>query len=167
MTDTVPVRCWLSLGSNIEPERQIPAALESLRRQFGELVVSPVYESEAVGFDGDNFHNLVVGIMTRLSPRKLAGELRQIEAAHGRDRGAEKFSSRTLDIDLLTFGEQVIDEPGVQVPRDEILRYAFVLRPLADVAARERHPAVGQSYGALWAAFDRSEQKLWPVDSKV
>jgi 2-amino-4-hydroxy-6-hydroxymethyldihydropteridine diphosphokinase len=163
VAETALVRCWLSLGSNIEPERQIPAAVESLQQEFGELIASPIYESEAVGFVGDNFHNLVVGIMTRLSPRELASSLRKIEAAHGRVRGAEKFTSRTLDIDLLTFGERVIDEPGVQVPRDEILRYAFVLRPLADVAPRELHPVVGRSYGELWAAFDPGEQKLWRV----
>jgi 2-amino-4-hydroxy-6-hydroxymethyldihydropteridine diphosphokinase len=157
------VRAWLSLGSNIEPERQIPTALESLRHQFGELIISPVYESEAVGFVGDNFYNLVVGILTRLSARELASRLREIEAAHGRVRGAEKFSPRTLDIDLLTFGDRVIDEQGVQVPRDEILRYAFVLRPLADVAPQERHPVDGRSYAALWSAFDPGEQKLWRV----
>jgi 2-amino-4-hydroxy-6-hydroxymethyldihydropteridine diphosphokinase len=164
VTEAAPVRAWLSLGSNIDPKRQIPAALQTLRSSFGELVVSPIYESEAVGFSGDNFYNLVVGIWTRLSARALAGRLREIEAAHGRVRGAEKFSSRTLDIDLLTFGEQVIDEPGVQVPRDEILRYAFVLRPLADVAPEERHPVAGRSYAALWSAFDRGSQKLWRVD---
>jgi 2-amino-4-hydroxy-6-hydroxymethyldihydropteridine diphosphokinase len=137
--------------------------LEALRQQFGELIVSPIYESEAVGFDGDNFRNLVVGILIRLPARELAGRLRDIESAHGRVRGAEKFSSRTLDIDLLTYGEQVIDEQGVQVPRDEILRYAFVLRPLADVAPQERHPVVGRTYAELWSAFDKGEQKLWRV----
>ena len=126
-------------------------------------MVSPIYESEAVGFSGDNFLNLVVGITTRLPPRQLADRLREIEAQHGRVRGAEKFSSRTLDIDLLTFGEAVVDEKGLQLPRDEILRYAFVLRPLADVAPQERHPQSGRSYGELWAEFDQSGQKLWPV----
>ena len=163
MAETALVRCWLSLGSNIEPERQIPAALASLQQMFGELTVSPIYESEAVGFDGDNFYNLVVGITTQLPPRELAASLRSIEAAHGRVRGAEKFTSRTIDIDLLTFGQRVIDEPGIQVPRDEILRYAFVLKPLADVAPRELHPVVGHSYGELWSQFDAAEQKLWRV----
>ena len=163
MTETRTVRAWLSLGSNIEPERQIPAALESLRERFGDLVVSPIYESEAVGFSGDNFLNLVVGIMTSLPPRELADRLRQIEAEHGRVRGAGKFTSRTLDIDLLTFGEAVVDEEGIQLPRDEILRYAFVLRPLADVAPEECHPQSRRSYGELWANFDQGEQKLWPV----
>jgi 2-amino-4-hydroxy-6-hydroxymethyldihydropteridine diphosphokinase len=163
VTETAAVRAWLSLGSNIDPETQIPAALQALRKNFGELVVSPIYESEAVGFIGDNFYNLVVGIMTQLPARELAGRLREIEAAHGRVRGAEKFSSRTLDIDLLILGECIIDEQGVQVPREEILRYAFVLRPLADVAPQERHPVTGRSYAELWSVFDKGDQKLWRV----
>ncbi len=167
MTETVNIRAWLSLGSNIDPRQRIPAALESLRERFGELVISPIYESEAVGFRGDNFHNLVVGIETGLPPRELADALREIESEYGRVRGAEKFSSRTLDIDLLTYGDQIIDEPGVQVPRDEILRYAFVLLPLSDVAPNERHPVTGQTYRELWAEFDAVDQMLWRVNNRV
>lgn len=163
MTEPAPLRAWLSLGSNIEPQQRIPAALEALREHFGSLVVSPVYESEAVGFDGDNFHNLVVGIETRLPVQELVRLLREIEAAHGRVRGAEKFSSRTLDIDLLTYGDHIIDQDGVQVPRDEILRYAFVLLPLSEVATQERHPVTGRTYRELWADFDADDQPLWRV----
>jgi len=158
-----PVRAWLSLGSNIDPKHRIPAAIEVLREHFGDLVVSPVYESEAVGFTGDNFYNLVVGIETRLPATQLAQRLREIESAHGRVRGAEKFSSRTLDIDLLTYGDSQIDEAGVQVPRDEILRYAFVLLPLSEVAPDERHPATGLTYREHWERFDASGQPLWRV----
>ncbi len=163
MTEKVNIRAWLSLGSNIDPRQRIPAALESLRVRFGELVISPIYESEAVGFSGDNFHNLVVGIETGLPPRELAETLREIESEYGRVRGAEKFSSRTLDIDLLTYGAQIIDEPGVQVPRAEILRYAFVLLPLSEVAPDERHPVTGQTYREHWADFNASDQRLWRV----
>jgi 2-amino-4-hydroxy-6-hydroxymethyldihydropteridine diphosphokinase len=163
VTEGERVRAWLSLGSNLEPQQQIPDALEALRKRFGKLVVSPVYESEAVGFKGSNFHNLVVGIETRLPALELVRQLRQIEADHGRVRGADKFSSRTLDIDLLTYGDCIIDEGGVQVPRDEILRYAFVLLPLSEVAPHERHPVTGQTYGELWAGFDASNQPLWRI----
>ncbi len=158
-----PVRAWLSLGSNIDPKHRIPAAIEVLREQFGELVVSPVYESEAVGFSGDNFWNLVVGIETRLPATELAQRLREIESEHGRVRGAEKFSSRTLDIDLLTYGHRLIDGEGVQVPRDEILRYAFVLLPLSEVAPDERHPVTGLTYREHWERFDAAGQPLWRV----
>jgi len=157
------VRVWLSLGSNIDPQQQIPAAVEALKQRFGHLVVSPVYESPAVGFDGDNFHNLVVGIETELAPRELAGVLREVEARHGRVRSAEKFSSRTLDIDLLTYGDRIIDEPQMQLPRDEILRYAFVLLPLSEVAPEERHPLSGLTYRELWAGFDATDQPLWRI----
>lgn len=164
MAEFNPVRVWLSLGSNIDPRRRIPAALETLQARFGDLVISPFYESVAVGFKGDNFHNLVVGIVTALSPRSLVEALCEIEAQHGRIRGSEKFSSRTLDIDLLTYGDLVIDEAGLRVPREEILRYAFVLLPLSEVAPGERHPVTGRTYSEHWAEFDDSRQSLWRVE---
>lgn len=153
----------MSLGSNISPREQIVSAVTALREMFGELTVSPVYESQAVGFRGENFLNLVVGIRTQLTPKVLVSVLREIEESQGRVRGAEKFSSRTLDIDLLTYGDQIIDSGSLQLPRDEILRYAFVLLPLSDVAGSERHPVTGQTYRGLWEAFDASDQPLWQV----
>jgi 2-amino-4-hydroxy-6-hydroxymethyldihydropteridine diphosphokinase len=153
------------LGSNLDPERQISSALEALKGHFGELTVSPIYESEAVGFSGDNFHNLVVGMWTRLPVFDLVGSLRQIEAQHGRVRSAQKFSPRSLDVDLLTYGDRVIHEAGLQVPREEILRYAFVLLPLSQVAPDEVHPVTGQTYGELWAGFDATDQPLWRISS--
>lgn len=164
MTGSRPVKAWLSLGSNISPRAQIPAALDALSAAFGDLVISPVYESEAVGFTGDNFHNLVVGIETRLPPGLLVNGLREIEAHRGRVRGADKFSPRTLDIDLLTYGDRVFDDGEIRLPRGEILRFAFVLLPLADVAGDERHPSTGLTYRAHWEAFDASDQPLWRVD---
>ncbi|MEJ2455662.1 MAG: 2-amino-4-hydroxy-6-hydroxymethyldihydropteridine diphosphokinase [Candidatus Thiodiazotropha sp.] len=157
------VRAWLSLGSNVDPRRQIGDALSALRQRFGELVISPIYESQAVGFNGDNFHNLVVGIETELQASELVRVLRQIETAQGRVRGREKFAPRPLDIDLLTYGDCIIDEDGVQVPREEILRYAFVLLPLSEVAPNERHPIDGRTYRQLWAGFDATGQSLWRV----
>jgi 2-amino-4-hydroxy-6-hydroxymethyldihydropteridine diphosphokinase len=158
------VRAWLSLGSNVDRERNIRGALRDLAAEFGELVVSRVYECEAVGFDGDPFYNLVVGIDTRLPPLQLARAMRAIEDAHGRTRGGDKFAPRTLDIDLLTYGDQVLDKDPLRLPRDEILKYAFVLGPLAEVAGGERHPVDGRSYAELWAAFDRDAQPLRPVE---
>jgi 2-amino-4-hydroxy-6-hydroxymethyldihydropteridine diphosphokinase len=147
-------RVWLSIGSNIDRERHIAGALDSLRREFGELAVSRVYETEAVGFSGDAFYNLVAGLDTELPPEQLNARMHQIEAAHGRTRGGEKFAPRTLDIDLLTYGDQVLSRPGLELPRDEILKYAFVLGPLAEVAPDERHPVDGRTYAELWQAFD-------------
>lgn len=161
MTDAV--RVWLSLGSNIEREKHIRRALEDLRNAFGELVVSPVYESPPVGSTGDNFYNLVVGIETELPVEILAGQLRRIEESNGRQRGVDKNAPRTLDIDLLTYADLILDRGGIQLPRDEITRYAFVLLPLSEVAAEEIHPLSGLSYRELWARFDDPSQELWRV----
>ena len=146
-------RVWVSVGSNIERERHIRAALADLRSLFGELVVSPVYETQPVGFDGDAFFNLVVGFDTEMRPAALHRLMREIEARHGRERSGERFASRTLDLDLLTYGDAVTEEGGKALPRDEIQRYAFVLAPLADVAADEVHPRLGQTYRRLWQQF--------------
>ena len=146
-------RAWISLGSNIEPEENLRAALALLEARFGPLVVSPVYRTAAEGFEGDDFLNLAVGIDTGEPLHAVRGALRAIEEARGRVRGSEKFSSRTLDLDLLTWNELV--DPALGLPRDEILEYAFVLGPLADVAPDERHPVAGRTYSELWRAFPR------------
>jgi len=158
------VRAWLSLGSNIDRRRHIQQALEDLAARFGELVVSPVYESEAVGCAGDNFYNLVVGIRTALSAGTLVQRLREIEAQHGRRRSDDKYAPRTLDIDLLTYGDAVVDSAELKLPRDEITRYAFVLLPLAEVAGDEVHPLIGLSYRELWEGFDQQAQPLWRIE---
>ncbi|MEJ1355377.1 MAG: 2-amino-4-hydroxy-6-hydroxymethyldihydropteridine diphosphokinase [Candidatus Sedimenticola sp. (ex Thyasira tokunagai)] len=157
-------RVWLSIGSNIERERNIRGALQALRERFGELILSDVYESEAVGFDGSPFYNLVAGFETTLSAGELMAELRGIEAAYGRQRGDERFAPRTLDIDILTYGDRVMNYEGQELPRDEIIRYAFVLLPLSEVAGEEMHPLTGKSYRQLWDEFDKTDQALWPVD---
>lgn len=157
-------RVYLSLGSNIERERHIRGALRELESRYGDLLVSPVYESEAVGFQGDHFFNLVVGLDTDKSVGLLAAELRAIEEAHGRDRHGPKFSARTLDIDILTYGNACGEIDGVALPRDEILKNAFVLRPLADIAGNDRHPETVRPYHEHWEAYDQSKQKLWPAD---
>ncbi len=158
------MRVWLSLGSNIDRERNIRGALRDLTAEFGQLVVSQVYECQAVGFDGDPFYNLVVGIDSERSPLELARAMRAIEDAHGRTRGGDKFAPRTLDIDLLTYGDSVLNAGPLRLPRDEILKYAFVLGPLAEVAGAERHPVDGRSYAELWAAFNQAAQPLRPVE---
>lgn len=144
-------RVWISLGSNIEPERQLPAALTRLRAEYGPLSCSPVYRTRAVGFEGPDFLNMVAGFESAQPPAAIRQRLRQIEDAAGRVREGDAFSSRTLDLDLLTYGDLVIDQPPLQLPRDEILQQPFVLGPLAQVAPHELHPLTGRSYGELWA----------------
>lgn len=154
----------LSLGSNIDRYRNIRAGLDALRRAFGAVDVSPVYESEAVGFDGKPFLNLVACIHTDLSVGELCERLRAIEAEQGRVRGEKKFASRTLDIDILTYDDLVGTFEGVELPRGEILEHAFVLRPLADLMPEAEHPGEHRSYRELLAERDFSGQRLWPIE---
>ncbi len=156
-------RVWLSIGSNLERERCIAGAVAELRERYGELILSRVYEAEAVGFEGRPFYNLVAGFETDQAPEALVDALHGIEDAFGRRRGPDKFAPRTLDIDLLTYGDLVSDDPSFDLPRGEITRYAFVLCPLAEVAGDERHPRTGKSYAEMWAGFDRKDQSLRPV----
>ncbi|QFU74460.1 2-amino-4-hydroxy-6-hydroxymethyldihydropteridine diphosphokinase [Halioglobus maricola] len=149
---------YLGLGSNIERERYIVAGLDALTQRFGELQVSPVYSSEAIGFEGQPFLNLVVGLRTDLSIGELAGQLRHIEFEHGRPVAASRFSSRQLDIDILTYDNVIGMVDGVELPRGEILENAFVLRPLADLAGEEVHPEAGRAYAELWEAYDRPQR---------
>lgn len=157
------VQVYLSLGSNIDRDRHILAALDALADQFGELQISSVYESEAVGFAGDNFYNLVVGFGTELPVGELSGYLKALEYRHGRQPDCARFSSRTLDIDILTYADLTGRVDGVTLPRGEILENAFVLWPLAELASAVRHPLLGICYGTLWRNYDRHSQSLWPV----
>ena len=126
-------------------------------------MISPVYETTAVGFQGEPFYNLVVGIETDWPVRDINRRLRAIEDAHGRERGPDRFAPRTLDLDLLTWGDAVGIVDGYELPRDEILTYPFVLAPLADVAPDEAHPVTGQSYGELWAQMTLHSEPLTRV----
>lgn len=150
---------FISIGSNIDKEKYIPASLQALERHFGKLVVSSIYESEAVGFSGDTFYNLVVGFDSDLDVKEVAAQLRQIELDNGRIHGCKKFSSRTLDLDLILYGDLIINEGGLQIPRDEIERYAFVLEPLAEITPTLKHPVSHISYAELWEQFDKSDLK--------
>lgn len=159
-------RVYLSLGSNLEPQRHLRAALVALRERFGELDVSPAYRSKSIGFDGADFVNLAVGLDTTLVPAELNDWLHALEDRHGRRRDVPRYSDRTLDIDIVLYDALVIDGPGhLHIPRQE-LQHAFVLRPLADIAPQVRHPLSGQSMAELWAAFPVQREPLtlerWP-----
>ena len=154
---------YLSLGSNIDPHTYIAAGLDALTAQFGPLTISPVYESVAVGFDGDNFLNLVVGIETSLPVGALFLVLKQIEDDHGRVRNGPKYSGITLDIDILTYDALCGVVDGVVLPRGEELRNAFVLLPLSELAPDVRHAQTGDTFAQIWRNY-HSDQKLWRVE---
>lgn len=153
---------YVGIGSNIEPEQHVPQVLRLLRAQYGQLDVSPVYRCSAVGFSGAAFLNLVVAFSTAVQPAELVAQLHAVESQCGRERETG-LSSRTMDLDLLLYGDQVIEGDGFSLPRNDILRYAFVLRPLAEIAGDARHPVDGRSYRQLWAAFAADDQPLEPV----
>lgn len=159
--DTVSV--FVGIGSNIEPRTHIPQALRLLQRRFGVLQVSQVYECPAVGFEGDAFCNLVIGFDSNEAPLDVVHALRDIEQQCGRSR-SETMRSRTIDLDLLLYGERILDDADLRVPRRDIMRYAFVLKPLVELMPDGRHPADGRRYADLWADFDASEQPLKAVD---
>ena len=154
---------FVSIGSNIEREKYITNALDALQQHFGRLQLSSVFESEAVGFDGDNFYNLVAAFNTELPVSELSRLLKTVEDQNGRCRQGPKFSGRTLDIDILTYDQLVGNHGGVELPRDEITRNAFVLRPLAEIAGAVIHPGSGLCYADLWQGYDQAQQRLWPV----
>jgi len=154
---------YISLGSNIERVANTRAGVDALRAHYGDLILSSVYESESIGFAGGSFYNMVIGLQTDEPASKVVQVLKEIEEQHGRLRQSPKFSSRTLDLDLLLYDEQIINEAGVQIPRDEILKHAFVLWPLAEIAPQLKHPQQGQTYAELWGDFDKSKQQLKTV----
>lgn len=150
-------RGYISIGSNIDKDKHIPASLRALEQAFGKLTVSDIYESEPVGFTGDVFYNLVVGFDSDLDVKAVAKQLRQIELDNGRTRDSRKFAARTLDLDLILYGDLIVNDGRLQIPRDEIEHYAFVLEPLAGCAPALKHPISHLSYAELWDQFDKTD----------
>ena len=151
---------YVGLGSNTDREARIYQAVVALREQFGEVELSPVYSSAAVGFDGSDFLNLVAGIETNLHCEAVVAIFRAIEDRLGRDRSQPKFASRPIDLDILTYDDLILEVPGIHIPRPEILQNAFVLKPLQDIAGDQIHPQVGESYAALWRRMSPGAPRL-------
>ena len=142
----------LSLGSNVQPEHYLALAVAALHQRFGALRVSPAYRTPAVGFDGADFLNNAVALETDMPLLELDAWLHAVEDAHGRDRSGPRYADRTLDIDIVYYGDVVCSGPGhLQLPRPEI-KHAFVLKPLADIAPDFIDPQRGQSLAAMWQA---------------
>lgn len=153
---------YIGVGSNIQTGKHIRQALGLLSQRFGEVEVSPMYACPAVGFTGDEFVNLVVRLETSRGLSGVLRSLRDIEAQCGRVRGA-KTASRTMDLDLLLFDDLQLHRADITLPRDDILRYAFVLKPLMDIAGDALHPVEQRSYAELWAEFRADGQPLREV----
>lgn len=156
-------RACLSLGSNLAPEANLRSAIAALRARFGDIRLSRVYRTPAVGFAGGDFLNAGAVVDTDLGPRELDAWLHALEDAHGRDRDAPRFGDRTLDIDLVLYDELVVAGPGnLRIPRDE-LRHAFVLRPLAEIAPQMVEPRSGKTLAALWAESPERDAPMLEV----
>ncbi|GMQ90675.1 MAG: 2-amino-4-hydroxy-6-hydroxymethyldihydropteridine diphosphokinase [Gammaproteobacteria bacterium] len=157
-------RVYVSIGSNIDKEKNVRAAIKALHDLYQPLTLSSVYESVAVGFRGDNFYNLVAGFDTTAAVEEVAARLIGIEDSYGRRRSGHGFEPRTLDLDLLLYGDLQRHDHRIDVPRQEINQYAFVLRPLAEIAPELKHPGTAMTLAESWRKFTDESQKLWPVE---
>ncbi len=154
---------YISVGSNVDKEKHTRAGITAMHKAFGQLILSSVYESESVGFEGNNFYNLVVKAQTNLSISDVSKVLKQIEQDNKRQRVEKKFAPRTLDLDILLYDQEITQAP-IELPRPEVLYNAFVLKPLAEIAPDLKHPVEQQSYAKLWQDYDKSQQRLWPIE---
>jgi 2-amino-4-hydroxy-6-hydroxymethyldihydropteridine diphosphokinase len=161
-------RVYVSVGSNINPLYHIRQGLAKLQQHYGSLILSSVYESYPVGFSGDNFYNLVVGFDTTSDAYTVNVILHQIEHQQGRQQQGEKaYNARTLDLDLLLYDDVIIKDSILEIPRPEIMQYAFVLLPLSEIAPDARHPLTQAYYADMWQQFDQQNQSLWRVSVDV
>ena len=154
---------FVSLGSNINRQKNTLLGVKALQQHFGLLQLSSLVESDAVGFAGAAFYNMVIAFHTEFSVQQVADILRTIEYTYGRKKNAKKFSPRTLDLDMLLFDDLIIESP-VQIPRNEITANAFVLFPLSEIAGHFYHPVNKLSYKQLWKNYDKSTQPLRLID---
>ncbi|AZZ44335.1 2-amino-4-hydroxy-6-hydroxymethyldihydropteridine diphosphokinase [Pseudomonadaceae bacterium SI-3] len=149
-------RVYIGLGSNLaEPRQQLRGALDALARIPNSqlAVVSSLYLSDPLGpADQPRYNNAVAALDTSLSPLALLDALQAIELAQGRERKAERWGPRTLDLDILLFGNRLISEPRLTVPHYHMHARAFVLYPLAEIAPAELKLADGRSLVELLAA---------------
>jgi 2-amino-4-hydroxy-6-hydroxymethyldihydropteridine diphosphokinase len=157
-------RVHIGIGSNVDREKSIRGAIRELAAHYGPLTLSPVYESKAHGFKGDNFFNLVAGFDATEPIERIKETLSHIESRFGRSRQENRFSARALDLDLLLYDDIVRHDSQVNLPHPDIQRYAFVLCPLAEIAPDLRHPETGLSCARMWQQFGSGKQEIWKTD---
>jgi len=155
---------YVAAGSNVRPRENLRRVLSLLRRAWPEMRVSRAYANPAVGFDGEDFVNLVVGFETDEPLEAVLARLHAAEAACGRAREAPKWAPRSMDLDVLLYGDAVGEFPGAILPRPDLVRRAYMLGPLAELAPEVEHPTLHRSIRELWQRFDRSAHAMRTVD---
>ena len=131
---------YISIGSNISPKKNIEKCLQLLKKEFEVIAQSPCYETEPYGYEKQpNFINLAVGIKTGLKPHELLKKIQEIENKLGRKR-IFRFSPRTIDLDILLYNAEIIEEKDLVVPHKGLLERDFMLIPLLDIAPDVVHP---------------------------
>jgi 2-amino-4-hydroxy-6-hydroxymethyldihydropteridine diphosphokinase len=155
---------YLGVGSNVNVETNVREGVIALREAFGDVALSTVYRSVAVGFSGKDFINFAARINTSMQPLELKEFLNSLEDRHGRERDTPKFSDRTLDIDILLYDDLYLHCPALVLPRPEVLHYAHVLKPLCDLAPDLIHPVTHSDMHSLWQDFAGDRSGLVPID---
>jgi len=153
-------RVFVAAGSNIEPERNLALASRELRRAWPDVQFSPWYRNRAAGFAGEDFINFAVAFSSEQPVHTVVAQLRSIEELCGRPRAAAKWAPRSMDLDVLMYGDLVCEEPGLKLPRPDLLKRAYMLGPLADIAPGILHPTAGATIAMLWQRFDRDAHPL-------
>ncbi|NQV86629.1 MAG: 2-amino-4-hydroxy-6-hydroxymethyldihydropteridine diphosphokinase [Woeseiaceae bacterium] len=151
---------FLGVGSNELPDQNLRLAIKELGLHYGKLDLSPVYRNAPFGFVGADFLNLVIRLQSEDSPLAICEKIELIHNLAGRVRSSDKWDSRPLDIDLLLYNGLVRDEKPVRVPRDDVLKYSFVLRPMAELAPDHIHPVTGRTLLEHWQEFDAASHPL-------
>jgi 2-amino-4-hydroxy-6-hydroxymethyldihydropteridine diphosphokinase len=154
---------YIAAGSNVEPERHLARAARELEREFPGARFSPWYRNRAVGFEGEDFINLVAGFATELDVCEVLARLHAIEMLCGRPREAPRWAPRSMDLDVLLYGDLVCQEPHLKLPRPDLLKRAYMLGPLAALAPEVMHPTERKTIGELWRLFDQAAHPLIEV----
>lgn len=159
-----PLLAYVSGGSNLDAPTNLALAARALKARHPGARFSRCYRNQAVGFDGPDFINFVVELPVRGDPALLKGELECIETQCGRPRNAPKWEPRAMDLDILLFGDRVQQDPGLVLPRPDLLRWGFMLGPLAELAPALRHPVEGERIDTLWQRLKPHAGELIAID---
>jgi 2-amino-4-hydroxy-6-hydroxymethyldihydropteridine diphosphokinase len=154
------VRVFVAAGSNLEPRRHLPRACADIRHAWPDAVFSRAYRNKAVGFDGPDFINLVVGFTTAQPLDAVIARLRAIETQCGRPRYAPKWASRSMDLDVLLYGDRVEKTADYTLPRPDLLKRPYMLGPMAEIAPEVLHPTAGKTIAQLWQEFDSDGHEM-------